>query len=69
MIYFLNIEAKLREIGKYSDFVTVLKSICNGTLTENIAFHLFLDVGMFYSQSTIYTTRYVPETLAFWMTI
>ncbi|CAC5389311.1 unnamed protein product [Mytilus coruscus] len=64
-----NIEAKLKEMGRYEDFFTVLKSISNGILTENIAFHLLLDVGRFYSQSTIYSTRYVPETLAFRVTI
>ncbi|VDI03707.1 Hypothetical predicted protein [Mytilus galloprovincialis] len=64
-----NIETKLKEIGRYEDFISVLKSIASGILTQNIAFHLLLDVGRFYSQSTIYSTRYVPETLAFWITI
>lgn len=59
----------LTEKGRYQDFVSVLKGIVDNTLTDNIALHLLLDVGNFYSNDSIHSIRYSEETLAFWLTV
>ena len=56
----------LKEMQRYDDFVTVMKCIRERILTENIAFHLLLDTGNFYSKNSINTVRYSNETLEFW---
>ena len=38
----------LKDIGRISDFISVLQAIKNGYLNDNIAFHLLLDIGDFY---------------------
>ena len=43
----------LKEMQRYDDFVTVTKCIRERILTENIAFHLLLDIGNFYSKDSI----------------
>lgn len=60
---------ELTRIGKLPDFFSMLKAISNGVISNNIAFHLLLDVANFYSQPTIYSTRYSPESLSFWITV
>ena len=56
----------LKKMQRYDDFVTVMKCIRERILTENIAFHLLLDTGNFYSKNSINTVRYSNETLEFW---
>ena len=59
----------LKEKGRYEDYISVLKCIADNTLTDNIALHLLLDVGNFYSKKSISCLRYSEETLAFWVTV
>ena len=35
------------------DFVRILKAIGDGSLMDNIAFHLLLDIGQFLGKNTI----------------
>ena len=56
----------LNEMQRYDDFVTVTKCIRERILTENIAFHLLLDIDIFYSKDSINAVRYSNETLEFW---
>jgi hypothetical protein len=51
----------LHEMNRYDDFVSVLKCICEGIMTDNIAFQLLMDVGK--------NTWYTDQTLAFWVTV
>jgi hypothetical protein len=46
-----------------------MKCIRERILTENIAFHLLLDIGNFYSKDSINAVRYSNETLEFWLTV
>jgi hypothetical protein len=46
-----------------------MSSIRERILTENIAFHLLLDIGNFYSKDSINAIRYSNETLEFWLTV
>ena len=57
------------EMNRYDDFVSVLKCICEGIMTDNIGFQLLMDVGNFYSKDTVKNTRYTDQTLAFWVTV
>ncbi|CAG2234370.1 unnamed protein product [Mytilus edulis] len=59
----------LKSMNRLEDFKSTLIAIVNGHLFNNIAFHLLLDVGNFFSQSTIHNTRYSEETILFWLTI
>ena len=59
----------LKEMQRYDDFVTVTKCIRERILTENIAFHLLLDIGNVYSKYSINAVRYSNETLEFWLTV
>ena len=59
----------LKEMQRYDDFVTVMKCIRERILTENIALHLLLDIGNFYSKDSINAVRYSNETLEFWLTV
>ena len=56
----------LKRLGKVDDFISVLKSIADGTLDVNIAMHLLLDVGGFLRQQTVYSMRYHDVTREFW---
>ena len=46
-----------------------MKCIRKRILTENIAFHLLIDIGNFYSKDSINAVRYSNETLDFWLTV
>ena len=39
----------VKNMGRLEDFIALLQAITNGYLGDNIAFHLLLDVGNFYS--------------------
>ena len=44
--------------------------MCEGIMTDNIAFQLLMDVGNFHSKDTVKkNTRYTDQTLAFWVTV
>lgn len=57
------------EKDRYQDFLCMLKCISDKTLIDNIALHLLLDVGKFYSKNSIQGLRYSEETIAFWVTV
>lgn len=59
----------LKERGRYEDFLSVLRCIADSTLIDNIALHLILDVGNFYSTNCIQGLRYSEETITFWVTV
>lgn len=60
---------KMKEIGRFEDFVSIMENIANETLLSNIAFHLLLDIGKFYAQQSISQMRYSQRTLTFWCTV
>jgi hypothetical protein len=51
----------LNEMQRYDDFVTVTKCIRERILTENIAFHLLLDIDNFYSKDSINAVQNHPN--------
>lgn len=57
------------EKDRYQDFLCVLKCISDKSLIDNIALHLLLDVGNFYSKNSIQGLRYSEETIAVWVTV
>ena len=59
----------IKTIGRDEDFIGLLNGIMSGRLLDNIAFHLLLDVGRFFSLSSINLMRYPKETLNFWVTV
>lgn len=48
-----DVSSILKENDRYQDFLCVLKCIADKTLVDNIALHLLLDVGNFYSKRSI----------------
>lgn len=61
---------RLLAIGRLDDFVAVLRALNRGHLEQNIALHLLLDVGKFYSQDGgISQMRYSQDTMDFWATV
>ena len=60
---------RIIELGRLEDFLSVLINIGNGTLLDNIALHLLLDVGCFYRNNFITRIRYTEESLSFWALI
>jgi hypothetical protein len=60
---------KLEVAGRLADFESTMKAVTDGILEDNIAFHLLLDIGQFYSCSTVSNMRYSEETLQFWSTV
>jgi hypothetical protein len=59
----------LHKMNRYDDFVSVLKCIFEGIMTDNIAFQLLMDVGNFDSKDTVKNTRDTDQTLTFWITV
>ena len=59
----------MKDIGTISDVISVLQAIKNGYLNDNIAFHLLLDIGDFYSLNSINNVRYSKQSLGFWVTV
>ena len=57
------------QYGRKDDFISMLHAIKDGYLLQNIAFHLLLDVGLFYGLSSISNMRYDKQSLAFWITV
>ena len=55
--------------GFVDDFVSVLNALSKGYISENISFHLILDIGRFYGNSTVSNMRYSEEPMSFWVTI
>ena len=62
---------ELQKMGPDStdEFISVVKALSKGYLTENISFHLMLDIGRFYETSSVASMRYNDETMSFWVTI
>ena len=62
---------ELQKMGPDStdEFISVVKALSKGYLTENISFHLMLDIGRFYETSSVTNMRYNDETMSFWVTI
>ena len=59
----------MNEHNRKEDFIHTLHAIRKGHLLQNVAFHLLLDIGLFYSQSSISNMRYSEQSLSFWMTV
>jgi hypothetical protein len=53
----------LHEMNRYDDFVSVLKCICDGIMTDNIVFQLLMDVGNFYSKDTEKLGRFMMNLI------
>ena len=51
------------------DFYNLLAAIADGYLEDNIALHLMLDIGQFYSYDSIHSMRYSETSLTFWATV
>ena len=66
---FQGVMDKMKEIGRFDDFCSLLRNIRGGSLDDSIALHLLLDIGQFYRQSTVYSMRYSDESLSFWVTV
>lgn len=59
----------LKGMGRTEDFVSVLQSIRDETLNNNIALHLLLDIGQFLRQSTVHSMRYSKISINFWLLV
>ena len=60
----------LKSIGRSEDFISVLSSLADKTLSiQNISLHLLLDIGQFLKQNTIFNMRYHKTSLDFWVIV
>ncbi len=57
------------EHGRKEDFIHTLHAIKDGYILQNVAFHLLLDVGLFYSLSSVSNMRYSEQSLSFWLIV
>jgi hypothetical protein len=56
----------METIDRHHDFISVLKSLVEGTLdVKNVALHLLLDIGKFLRQNTLTNMRYHQTSLDF----
>ena len=60
---------KIRDLGRLSDFESLLQAVHDGKLQNNIALHLLLDIGQFFGLSDIRQMKYSQDTIHFWLTI
>ena len=55
-------------MNRLEDFQGLLKAIGKGILPYNIAFHLMLDIGLFYSLDSISSMLYKQKSMDPWIT-
>lgn len=55
----------LQENNIIEDFITVVKCICSGQLSDNITLNLLFDVANFFSNPTASSMRYSEKSMAF----
>ena len=59
----------MHDNNRLDDFYNLLAAIADGYLEDNIALHLMLDIGQFYSYDSIHSMRYSETSLTFWATV
>ena len=59
----------MHDNNRLDDFYNLLVAIADGYLEDNIALHLILDIGQFYSYDSIHSMRYSETSLTFWATV
>ena len=59
----------MHDNNRLDDFYNLLAAIADGYLEDNIALHLMLEIGQFYSYDSIHSMRYSETSLTFWATV
>ena len=59
----------LQDVGRGSDFISLLKCINEHMLQDNIAFHLVLDVAHFLTLNNVSQMRYNKTSIMFWVIV
>ena len=60
---------RICEMNRLDDFISLLQAICDGKLQNNIALHLLLVIGQFYSLTDIRQMKYSNDSINFWLTL